>query len=441
MVVVMIQAPPANLSVYLKFGRCGLVLIAVWGMWLRPDTSAGWILLLMCFAVVLLERTIRCEPRLCLIIWITIAAHAIVAGVDAFLWNLPVAAPDASTFHSRAVEKAAHGGSTFGLDYVFYENLLAVLYALGDPSRWLGNMFSVFLYSLSCVILGNLIRRLQMADYQIPVVLVFGLLPSALLLSSVTLRESWEILFFMLCIYAAISALDSSHKLFWMLFSSVAAVMMGLPHKALLLYSVFLVPLVLGYVGIADARITRKMAIAVVVSVTGILLAAIVALVTLTKTGRELVFGMVDGNLVEEIRSYRQHVNDVGEPRTQYDVEIDVSSYLAIGQSIVSLYFHYFFAASIQGLETMKDYYALLESALRVVLLGSSVVAAFRLRGQREAKTVVMLLLVYFSLTMLWSIGTTNYGQAIRHHVLTNWILILLGVPVLRQFTSRLCKR
>jgi len=31
------------------------------------------------------------------------------------------------------------------------------------------------------------------------------------------------------------------------------------------------------------------------------------------------------------------------------------------------------------------------------------------------------------SLTFLWAMETINYGQAIRHHVITNWIIIILG--------------
>jgi len=33
--------------------------------------------------------------------------------------------------------------------------------------------------------------------------------------------------------------------------------------------------------------------------------------------------------------------------------------------------------------------------------------------------------------------GTVNYGTSIRHHVLTNWIVIILGGPVLIDFVVR----
>jgi len=430
-----------SVSAYIKIGTSGLALIAGAGTWLWPDTSAGWIFVLLSFVVVLLVPTIRGDIRLCMTLWATIAAHVIVAGVDAFYWVLPVAAPDASTFHRAATQIAATQSFEFGLDFIFYENLLAGLYAIAGSLRWVGNMFSVFLFSLSCVVLVDLCRRLHGEKNRITVTLIFGLLPSALLLNSVTLREGWELLFFMVCTYAAIVLPDSDRKPLWLLVLIVAALAMGLPHKVMLLYSVFLVPLLLGYVGYVDSNITSKSAIIVGLSVSIVLLAAIAGLVTLTESGRSLILGMIDGNLIDEIRLYREHINLVGDPRTAYGIQLDASSYVAIAKSMMSLYFHYLVAAPVQGIENSKDLYAVFESVLRIALLVASVVAAFRLRGRPELKLVVMLLLVYVSLTMLWSIGTTNYGQAIRHHVLTNWILILLGVPILGQFASRLGKR
>ena len=410
-------------------------------MWLRPDAWAGWILLLLGFIVVLLDRTIRSDPRLCITVWVTIAAHAIVAGVDAFLWVLPVAAPDASTFHSMATQIAAARSFEFGLDYKFYENLLAGVYAIFGSSRWAGNMFSILLYSLSCLVFVRLSRRLHGEKYLIPTVLVFGLLPSALLLASVTLREGWEILFFMLSVYAAVVAPNNARKVFWVLILIFAAVFMGFSHKALLLYSGCLVPLLLAYVGLVDTRINPISAVSVVVSGTVIVFIAIAGLVTLTESGRSLVWGTIDGNLIEEIRLYRYYLGELVNPRTAFAIEFDTSSSIAIIKSMITFYVYYLVAAPMSGLENLKDLYALLESMLRIVLLGASLLATFRSGSRSEVKTMIMLLLIYTSMTALWSIGTTNYGQAIRHHMLTNWIVILLGVPVLGQFVSRFIKR
>jgi len=37
----------------------------------------------------------------------------------------------------------------------------------------------------------------------------------------------------------------------------------------------------------------------------------------------------------------------------------------------------------------------------------------------------------------MWAIGVISYGASIRHHIQTNWILVLLGVPIISEYISR----
>jgi hypothetical protein len=79
---------------------------------------------------------------------------------------------------------------------------------------------------------------------------------------------------------------------------------------------------------------------------------------------------------------------------------------------------------------TLLDVYAFGEVILRVVCL----IAIFRMwrrGGPVHPQFVTLLMLVYFSMAFLWAAGTTNYGTATRHHMVHQWILLLLGVPAL----------
>jgi hypothetical protein len=70
------------------------------------------------------------------------------------------------------------------------------------------------------------------------------------------------------------------------------------------------------------------------------------------------------------------------------------------------------------------------------VLIFFSILFWFRAEGIQR-RIWGLLLVIYFSMTFLWAIGTVNYGTSIRHHVLTNWIIIILGGPVLIDFVLR----
>src|SRR3712207_9003158 len=51
-----------------------------------------------------------------------------------------------------------------------------------------------------------------------------------------------------------------------------------------------------------------------------------------------------------------------------------------------------------------------------------------------------LLLVSYFMLAGMWALGTINYGTAFRHHVTTNWILVLVGGPALLHSALRVVR-
>lgn len=56
---------------------------------------------------------------------------------------------------------------------------------------------------------------------------------------------------------------------------------------------------------------------------------------------------------------------------------------------------------------------------------------------RRATLPVLVLLGFYITMTITWSIGTTNSGQAFRHHMLTQWVMfIFIGIAV-REFVER----
>jgi hypothetical protein len=82
------------------------------------------------------------------------------------------------------------------------------------------------------------------------------------------------------------------------------------------------------------------------------------------------------------------------------------------------------------------DVYGVAESLLRLLLITFSIISWYRTDGVQH-RIWGLLLVIYFSMTFLWALGTVNYGTSIRHHILTNWIIIILGGPVLIDFALR----
>jgi len=107
--------------------------------------------------------------------------------------------------------------------------------------------------------------------------------------------------------------------------------------------------------------------------------------------------------------------------------------------SITSIYVSYLMAPFLWNVESILDVYAALESLLRFVLICFTIIGWKNARSAQR-RALGLILVLFLSMTFLWSIGTTNYGTALRHHMLTWWLVVVGGVPSLMKFLNRLFK-
>src|SRR5690606_33943947 len=113
---------------------------------------------------------------------------------------------DAQTFHRNALLWLEEGGWSAAVGARFYEQLLAAIYAITTPSLYVGQIVSVLAYVLSCWSLVNIMRTIGIRN-RISVLCLFSLPMPALILSSVTMREPYQVLFFMLSVWFIIKFL------------------------------------------------------------------------------------------------------------------------------------------------------------------------------------------------------------------------------------------
>ena len=93
--------------------------------------------------------------------------------------------------------------------------------------------------------------------------------------------------------------------------------------------------------------------------------------------------------------------------------------------------YFYYLGWPVTGDYTWAGTWVLMVGAV-LRIAGLVLVAVFRIRDYR----IWILLGLYFGLTLLWNVGTTNHGQALRHHFMTDWVLILCWAMVLREWLA-----
>jgi hypothetical protein len=393
------------------------------------------LLFLTIWFVPVCSREFRNSAQLMLTYWFLIVLHQAVAITNAYWFVALSAEKDARSFHNFGMMIAQSENFTFSVGDSFYKNMLGVVYWIFGPSLMLAQQLSILAFSISCVVLVKILYQMELSRYRLSILLVFGALPTMVVLGSLSLRESYQIVFFMLAVYFGLKmhiTRDVNRNLLFMIMSAVG---MGVLHQALSVYALFLVVLFILWTHrpVSRLRNVKKLRLMAVLIIP-VLILSISAYTNYTKTDTALSY-FASGNM-DLLDSAAQYRDKSPWTRATYGISLDLTSTFMTIYSCLMLYIHYLFAPFLWKINNALDVYASIESLLRLVLI------YFALRNWRNAsgtqrRLIALMLTLFFSMTFLWSIGTTNYGTSIRHHMLSWWILVIAGLPMLMETLNR----
>ena len=419
----------------------GAVFLIVMGSVVAALISAeqwfAWLLLGATLIMPLGVSYVRDDWRLATVIYLVIACHHGLAVLLTFGEFRPIDLWDATYFDHLAswATENSEGSLYWELGYLTYVNLLSGLYDINN-AFFTGAEVSVLFAVIGLLLMIQIAREIKVPDERLWWVALAGFIPGSLIFFSVTYRESLQVFCLLLSVWAAIRILNREDPRWWILFAA-ALVSMGILHKALFLYSLFVVVLTVMFILFTDQRTllwwvkTIGMGAGIVLCVAGVIAWATPEFAQFL----EPVIRLIDVDVLDRITTYRERMVNWGRPRTDYGLFYDWTDWSRTGVTLGSIYLHYLFSP-FDGITRWSDLYAVAESWMRFVLIAVVGVGLFQVpRGER--KVLLLLLMFYLSLTLLWSMGTTNYGQALRHHTMTNWVLFILFTAVVSR-TGRL---
>jgi hypothetical protein len=377
----------------------------------------------------------RNSTRLLLAYWFVITLQHAVAFTNSFLFTVFGADSDALAFHNLGVEMAESGDFFFAIGGIFYENMLGVLYWLFGPSNLIGQQFSILASAFSLIVLIKINKLLGLTRNNALTLIVFGALPSMVLLTSVTLRESYQVLFFMLTVYFGIRMHVKGGINIYSIYMTMSALVMGFFHHALIVYSGFLIALLVYWSPQPAARLWRiKKLRLMLLIIIPVILFLMTTLSNIQIQGLYATSVIVNPDAIPESISIFREKSTIA--RATYDIVFDQSSLVMIIYSSVLMFVNYLFAPFPWQVSSVIDIYAVLESILRMVFIYYSLKQWKNSFGSQR-RLLTLMLILYFSMTFMWAICTSNYGTAIRHHLLSWWILVVTGLPLLTaQFNA-----
>jgi len=407
----------------------------------------GWLLILLSFYIVIRFRKKWKDDNLTFALCFVLAMHHVIALTNTYLFRIHGADADAVRFQRLGVEWAASGKLLITGGAEFYQQLLGIFYRIFSPSHLFGEELSIITFLFSCLVFIKLVHLINLKKYQVGLLIMFGLLPTNLVLCSVTLRESYQILFFMLAVYWGLRFHFEPTK-GAIIFCIFSVLIMGIFHRALILYMLFLLPVLFLYFpkqvsSSPDSRwrFMRKRFIivsAILILITGILIIGVL----LEIPGLGALESVFSGKGIKYAVDYRTRLifEMAPDARANYGILLDTSSVGALIKTTSLAYIYYLFAPFPWQVANWWDIYALTESLLRFILIIFSLIYWYKTDGVKR-RIWGLLLIIYFSMTFLWAMGTVNYGTSIRHHLLTNWIIVVLGGSGLIEFIVRQFRR
>lgn len=372
--------------------------------------AVGWFVVPVTFAIPLLSEQIRKNQTLMLACWFAIFLHQAAAITNCYLFTLPGCDNDAFAMQAAAVNP----GTRPNLDLLPYVIALRYIYDSVGVSQFLGSQLSIVSFATCLLMFVDLCLLIETRVKPALLVLLFTCWPITIINTSVTLRESYQVLA-VLCIGWSLMALrgkQAQPKAYPILVAGI--VMVFNLHRGLVFYS-------LAMAGVAYMQLARN---TMAILLSAALVLGVMAGGFLANDPKQSAFSRLSGGFdVGTAVTYRDNITG---GRASYNVVIDTKSVPGFFLSVSLCFILYMFAPLPWMASGLPDLYALLESVFRMFLVGGMIANVRESQGDRRSKLMLMVIL-FLSLEFLWSLGTSNWGQAIRHRAVGYAFLVILG--------------
>ncbi len=343
------------------------------------------------------------------------------------------AGKDALGFHLTAVEYS----NNLVLDHFeighIYTYFLGVFYFFTTDSLFLGSLLSVVAWLLSALILVRILRILSINySNQYKAMFIYALLPSSILLTSITLREPYQLLFVNIAIYSALKIYLHKSTIHWLLLICAIAGMAVL-HGALLAFGIFILVATLFLLsfrkGFSLARIALVVPIVLLCLYYGFLLFTSVAYNIFDRVDGHNGLGLVVQKMQEGLIS--------SSGRATYRSDVSIDGMVSLVFSMPVFLFQYLFEPMPWRISALIDVVALVENGLRAWLIWMALKYFLHTPGQ-DRKPVAFIFLSYLAIEMIWSLGVANWGTSMRHHLPSIGLLLAVAFAYQGKLTNRL---
>ena len=306
---------------------------------------------------------------------------------------------------------------------MFYAYFLSFFYTLTTPTELIGNLCAVLAWLFSAFILLRILNMFSISyRNMLIVVALYILLPSSIINTSAGIRESYQLLFTNLSVYfALIYYYHKDIRALLLLFLSVWAA--AVLHVTFILFGVVLVLVTLLFATLESLRIKVFKALPF------LLLGSIASLLLFSDYLYSVIGFNPDYEIMKAVLSFQEGSILTGsDARATYKFLVpgEIGNIGSFGYLLYG-FFQYLFEPMPWKISSIFDVVLTLENLLRAGMIFLAVKALFVI-NEEDKKALILFLVGYFVIEFTFSVGTTNWGTAARHHVPSIGLLLLLGI-------------
>jgi hypothetical protein len=323
---------------------------------------------------------------------------------------------DAAGFHFSAVKYArGQDSNNFAISNI-YIYVLGTIYRWTFESMFWGSYLSCNAWLVSAVVITRIMNLLKINETnQFKAVLLYALMPSVVLLTSVTLREAYQLLAVNIVVYAALKIYINESNKKNLLILLIGVICLGALHGALLIAGLYIVALTCGITIYKNQGQDIKIK----------LFLWLLLLLLLSYAGSSLYLDMIFNSnmaLGDAIQARQESWQQSARASYPNDVRINTNFDLLLFVPVAL--FHYLFQPMIWRATTLQDWGLLMENFLRCILIFKAVNALSSL-PHRWNIPLIIVFSTYLLIEVVWAIGTINWGTAARHHIPAFGLLII----------------
>lgn len=354
------------------------------------------------------------------IILLGFSLRLLVAIWNSFFGPSMGAEGDAITFHLVAT------GQFGNLDEVkfqygwIYSLFLYYLYAVTIDSIFVGSLFSCVAWLISAIYFDKSLRLLSISTKNRNIaLLIYALLPSAILFTAVTLREVYQLLFVSTSIFCALQIIKHNSTSHW-LGLLLSCLGLSFLHVGLLAYSLFLILLTFYFRVESSSSALEK----ILFYLPSILILGFYAALSFESVSDSGGYNAdFSKGIAAAVETYQSGHN---ESRAMYTNKPEIDGISGLMVFIPVSLFQYLFEPFPWRVSTLFDFALFIENLLRGWLIIAMVWLYFTKSPNIHNQLLLRFILIsYFAMEVIWALGTVNWGSAARHHVPAMGLLLI----------------